>query len=82
MAGITDGKFCKKMSSHGFDLVTLGGYNVDKATVAAGRQHKRLFQGAPGFIRNLFGCVKNLGGITPVQGFHKLLVRIAIHILI
>lgn len=38
MAGITDGKFCNKMTSYGFDLVTLGGYNVDKATIAAGRQ--------------------------------------------
>jgi TIM-barrel protein len=36
MAGITDGKFCSKLASHGFDLVTIGGYNVDRATIAAG----------------------------------------------
>lgn len=36
MAGITDGKFCKKMAPHGFDMVTLGGYNVDKLTMEAG----------------------------------------------
>jgi TIM-barrel protein len=36
MAGITDGNFCLKMASHGFDMVTLGGYNVDKPTIEAG----------------------------------------------
>lgn len=38
MAGITDGKFCKKLAAHGFDLVTIGGYNVDAPTIAAGHQ--------------------------------------------
>ncbi len=37
MAGITDGKFCKKMAPYGFDMVTLGGYNVDSLTIEAGR---------------------------------------------
>ena len=36
MAGITDGNFCRKMASYGFDMVTLGGYNADKPTIAAG----------------------------------------------
>jgi TIM-barrel protein len=36
MAGITDGNFCLKMASYGFDMVTLGGYNVDKPTIEAG----------------------------------------------
>ena len=36
MAGVTDGKFCLKMASHGFDMLTLGGYNIDSATINAG----------------------------------------------
>jgi TIM-barrel protein len=36
MAGITDGNFCLKMASYGFDMVTLGGYNADKPTIEAG----------------------------------------------
>ena len=36
MAGITDGIFCRKMASYGFDMVTLGGYNADKPTIEAG----------------------------------------------
>ena len=37
MAGITDGKFCSKLAPHGFDMVTIGGYNVDHETINAGR---------------------------------------------
>ena len=36
MAGITDGKFCSKMASYGFDLLTIGGYNADKYAINAG----------------------------------------------
>lgn len=36
MAGITNGNFCKKMASYGFDMVTLGGYNIDGLTIDAG----------------------------------------------
>ena len=36
MAGITDGNFCLKMAPYGFDMVTLGGYNLDKLTIDAG----------------------------------------------
>ena len=36
MAGINDGNFCLKLASYGFDMVTLGGYNLDKQTIAAG----------------------------------------------
>jgi TIM-barrel protein len=36
MAGITDGKFCSKMASCGFDLLTIGGYNADKHAINAG----------------------------------------------
>lgn len=36
MAGITDGNFCRKMASYGFDMVTLGGYNADKPTIDSG----------------------------------------------
>ncbi|NYB51028.1 MAG: tRNA-dihydrouridine synthase [Methanobacteriaceae archaeon] len=36
MAGITDGDFCRKLSTYGFDMVTLGGYNADAATIKAG----------------------------------------------
>lgn len=38
MAGITDGNFCKKLVPYGFDMVTLGGYNVDKLTISAGHR--------------------------------------------
>lgn len=38
MAGITDGTFCKNMLKHGFDMVTLGGYNADPHTESAGRE--------------------------------------------
>jgi len=37
MAGINDGNFCRVMSTYGFDMVTLGGYNVDKKTIEAGK---------------------------------------------
>ena len=38
MAGITDGNFCKKIADQGFDMVTIGGYNIDKKTIDAGRR--------------------------------------------
>lgn len=36
MAGVTDGKFCRGMLNYGFDLLTLGGYNAEKASIDAG----------------------------------------------
>lgn len=36
MAGITDGKFCSKMATYGFDLLTIGGYNADHKAINAG----------------------------------------------
>ena len=47
MAGITDGAFCRSISTHGFDMVTLGGYNADQLTVKAGK--KILIRGRPEF---------------------------------
>jgi TIM-barrel protein len=38
MAGITDGKFCRDLLTYGFDMVTLGGYNADNATISAGSE--------------------------------------------
>lgn len=38
MAGITDAKFIMKLIPYGFDMVTLGGYNTDSKTIAAGRK--------------------------------------------
>jgi len=38
MAGITDGKFALKLIPYGFDTVTIGGYNVDGPTIAAGQK--------------------------------------------
>lgn len=38
MAGITNGYFCGKLAHQGFDMVTLGGYNADRETIAAGRR--------------------------------------------
>ena len=38
MAGITDGKFALKLIPYGFDTVTIGGYNVDWPTIAAGQK--------------------------------------------
>lgn len=36
MAGVTDGEFCLNMAHYGFDMLTLGGYNIDLATIKAG----------------------------------------------
>ncbi len=47
MAGITDAKFCLKLVPFGFEMVTLGGYNIDKATIDAGV--KILQRGRPEF---------------------------------
>jgi TIM-barrel protein len=47
MAGITNGAFCRELSSSGFDMVTLGGYNADHPTIEAG--HKILARGRPEF---------------------------------
>lgn len=38
MAGITDGLFCCKLAPQGFDMVTIGGYNVDVSTIGAGER--------------------------------------------
>lgn len=38
MAGITDGLFCSKLAPQGFDMVTIGGYNVDHKTIEAGER--------------------------------------------
>jgi TIM-barrel protein len=48
MAGITDGAFCRDISREGFDMVTLGGYNVDPPTIQAGREI--LSRGRPEFL--------------------------------
>ena len=50
MAGITDAKFCLKLIPFGFDMVTLGGYNIDSATIDAGE--KILQRGRPEFSIN------------------------------
>ncbi len=36
MAGVTNGEFCLKMSHYGFDMLTLGGYNIDSSSISAG----------------------------------------------
>jgi len=38
MAGISNGKFVVKLIPYGFDMVTLGGYNTDSKTIAAGKK--------------------------------------------
>ena len=38
MAGITDGLFCRQLANHGFNMVTIGGYNVDRKTIKAGQR--------------------------------------------
>lgn len=38
MAGITDGLFCSKLAPKGFDMVTMGGYNIDALTIDAGKR--------------------------------------------
>lgn len=47
MAGISDGAFCRGLLNHGFDMVTLGGYNADPQTINAGREI--LSRGRPEF---------------------------------
>ena len=41
MAGITNGQFCSKMSVYGFDVLTIGGYNVDKNAINAGLKNNQ-----------------------------------------
>jgi len=50
MAGITDGTFCRDISTLGFDMVTLGGYNADQPTHNAGQEI--LARGRPEFDLN------------------------------
>ena len=38
MAGICNGDFAVKLIPYGFDTVTLGGFNIDKYTILAGRK--------------------------------------------
>jgi len=38
MAGITNAKFIMRLIPYGFDMVTLGGYNTDSETIAAGKK--------------------------------------------
>ena len=60
MAGITDGNFCKKIAGHGFDMVTIGGYNLDKKTIDAGK--KIIQRGRPEFDieeENIVSCIQN-----------------------
>ncbi|MGB8232597.1 MAG: MJ0144 family RNA dihydrouridine synthase-like protein [Methanobacterium sp.] len=47
MAGITDGRFCSKMTKYAFDLLTIGGYNADRNAIAAG--FKIINRGRPEF---------------------------------
>ncbi len=60
MAGITDGKFCSKMASQGFDLLTIGGYNADQNAINAGA--KIIKRGRPEFDiaeEDLISHIKN-----------------------
>jgi TIM-barrel protein len=60
MAGITDGNFCRKIANQGFDMITIGGYNLDKKTIAAGR--KIIQRGRPEFDieeENVISTIKN-----------------------
>ena len=47
MAGITDGRFCSKMTMYAFDLLTIGGYNADRNAIDAGL--KIIKRGRPEF---------------------------------
>lgn len=67
MAGITEGNFCRRIADQGFDVVTIGGYNLDKKTIDAGR--KIIQRGRPEFdiaekkiishIKNEAALIKN-----------------------
>ena len=48
MAGITNADFLKKVIPYGFDMVTLGGYNIDDATLKAALEITK--RGRPEFI--------------------------------
>lgn len=76
MAGITDAKFCLKLVPFGFEMVTLGGYNIDKPTISAGEEI--LQRGRPEFEikeENYFEVIKeqaiqikeNWGGFVSVN---------------
>ena len=38
MAGICDGDFALKLIPYGFDTITLGGFNIDRPTILAGKK--------------------------------------------
>ena len=38
MAGITNSTFLNKVIPYGFDVATLGGYNIDEPTINASKQ--------------------------------------------
>lgn len=60
MAGITDGNFCKKLVNYGFDMLTIGGYNLDKKTIEAGQ--KIIQRGRPEFDikeENIISTIEN-----------------------
>ncbi|RBQ23123.1 tRNA-dihydrouridine synthase B [Candidatus Methanobinarius endosymbioticus] len=60
MAGITDGKFALKLIPYGFDVVSIGGYNADSETIAAGK--KILERGRNEFdieLEKLYSVIEN-----------------------
>ncbi len=64
MAGITDGNFCKKLANYGFDVLTIGGYNLDKKTIEAGQ--KIIQRGRPEFDineENIISAIENEANI-------------------
>lgn len=65
MAGITSGDFCKKMTAYGFDMVTIGGYNVDKDTINAGKSI--IQRGRPEFdieVENILSTIEKESAIV------------------
>ncbi len=68
MAGITDGTFCRDISTLGFDMVTLGGYNADPSTLNAGQ--KILARGRPEFDLKPGELISHLEGQTLLLKSH------------
>ena len=60
MAGISDGNFLLKLIPYGFNVATLGGFNIDESSIDAGK--KIISRGRKEFdleMSNVFSFIKD-----------------------
>lgn len=77
MAGINDGDFCSQLAAYGFDMVTLGGYNLDQPTIDAGKKIKK--RGRPEFdieIENIISHIEKQAEIIRAAYANEILISV------